>query len=156
ALWMVQELAESGIVETVRFDRDLDAGEIEAGCISTMTRELLGCLGSVKKLSLDVAFARWLFPTLIEYRGHQFPCSNLTQLECSGGAIIGTWWGGVKRKNPLADVHWHICKLIKKRQSKRSSGKEPEKLRRIGVSRELMNGNHFDDPIFDGVDIYSV
>ncbi|KAG8894047.1 hypothetical protein FRC00_009643 [Tulasnella sp. 408] len=158
ALLMVQELVESGIVETIRLYRDQDAGATEAGWISkrAIRQKLFRCLGSVKLLSFDVAFASWLLPALVEYRNHQFPCPNLTEIECFGELIIGTWWGGFKRNIPLADLPRSICKLIKTRQSRRSSGKKPAKLRRIVVSPKLMNANHFDDPIFDGVDIYSV
>ncbi|KAG8919105.1 hypothetical protein FRC01_001477, partial [Tulasnella sp. 417] len=158
ALDTIRELVESGIVETVRLGRDRGVGYGEAGCISKKAtlRELLLRLDSVKQLNIDVAFASLILPILVEYQYDQFPCPNLTQLEFFGKEVIGTWWGGIKRKDSLVNIPSRIRQLIKTRQPSTSSGNEAAKLRRIGVPPELMEGNHFNDPVFDGIDIYPV
>ncbi|KAG8897128.1 hypothetical protein FRC01_011471, partial [Tulasnella sp. 417] len=156
ALDMIRELIESGIVETVRFCRDRGVGYGEAGCLSEREplRELLLRLDSVKQLNLDVAFVGLILPVLVEYQDNQFLCPNLSQLECFGEELKGTWWGGIKRKDSLVNIPSRISQLIKKRQRSTPSGNEPAKLRRIGVPPELMKGKHFKDPIFDGIEVY--
>ncbi|KIO20540.1 hypothetical protein M407DRAFT_220259 [Tulasnella calospora MUT 4182] len=148
AVHMIRVLLESGI--------RLESAALKSGKDEVLGH-LLRPLGPVTRLILNgfptSAILRQLrepFPIDPGSTGEilQFPCPNLTVLD-----LLILPWTPENTRWELSTVPYELRRLIQSRQT----GTHPTaKLRKVGVPSTWLEDGRFRDPVFEGIEIYSV